>query len=106
MHDANPPSNPIQALIEEVTKLSAERERLLGESSDQRRDHQEQREALVSELSAQRSAWDLWVKEQRAEWERQQQADMEALHKMRTEAQVRPCESCNMHSMRTLMCLQ
>ena len=104
MHDASSSPSPTQALIEEVTKLSAERDRLLGESSDQRRDHREQREALVSELAAQRSElvselaaqrseWDLWVQEQRAEWERQQQADMEALHKLRTEAQVRPCES-------------
>jgi len=79
-----------QALIDEVTRLSVERDRLSEETAGQRRGLQEQRETLVSELTALRSEQDRQAREQRAEWERQQRTDIEALQKMRTEAQVGP----------------
>ena len=83
-----------QALIEEVTSLAAERDRLALEAEAQRSEMAERRERAAAELA-----------ERRSEWERQQRVDAEAMHKLRTETQA-SCLITSPASAMRLACLR
>ena len=80
----------VQALIEEVTQLSMERDRLALDAEAQRSEIAERRELAAAELAERRAEWQRQSEELWAEWERQQRADADAMHKLRTETQVKP----------------